>query len=286
MENNTMTFFNTIVDEFSGKEFTKEDLMNKLRHNDSIFVDDVNQSPDDNVWMSKDGFSIINITNYPELSDDKLRMLSELMEYYDSIPGDCHDDQSSQFMRDLKSNRMGIECWYNSIFPQKIRAAEIETRAMKFVQHIRDMRCTSGEPNGAGAEAWRDIYDNEDYCRRIIEQDKDRWIQGFVQTQVQERQYITDRRKSLDTIAIRMEMMRKRANIPTVVREMAERMLILDKYDLNEMAQAQARDDTELALIQSIRRGSERGHRLIAHLASAKAIDTQLETCTRGGSSA
>ena len=125
MENNTMTFFNTIVDEFSGKEFTKEDLMNKLRHNDSIFVDDVNQSPDDNVWMSKDGFSIINITNYPELSDDKLRMLSELMKYYDSIPGDCHDDQSSQFMRDLKSNRMGIECWYNSIFPQKISSEEL-----------------------------------------------------------------------------------------------------------------------------------------------------------------
>ena len=276
MENNTMTLFETIVDEFSGKEFTKEDLMNKLRH-DSIFVDGVKHLSND-VWMSKNGFSIINITNYPELSDDKLRMLSKLMKYYDSILGDCHDDQSSQFIRDLKSNRMGIECWYNSIFPQKISSAEIETRAMKFVQHIRDMRCTSGQPNGAGAEAWRDIYDNEDYCRRIIEQDKDRWIQGFAQTQVQELQYITDRRKSLDTIAIRMEMMRKRANLPTVVRKMAERSLILDKYDLNEMAQAQARDDTELALIQSIRRGSERGHRLIAHLASAKAIDTQLET--------
>ena len=117
MEHNAMTLFETIVDEFSGKEFTKEDLMNKLRHNDSIFVDDVNQSPDDNVWMSKDGFSIRNITSYPELSDDELRMLSELMKYYDYSPSDCHDGQSSQFIEELKQHRENITEWYKFLYP-------------------------------------------------------------------------------------------------------------------------------------------------------------------------
>ena len=224
MENNTITFFDTIVDELSGKAFTKEDLqqirerqglvrpavstasskatsgkglradindINNLQHPLHRFrgLDVVlrggavnkaqrphcntynsNETIDDNVWMSKDGFSIRNITSYPELSDDELRMLSELMKYYDYSPSDCHDGQSSQFIEELKQHRENITEWYKFLYPPymggELSRGEYDKEAWEYAQRIKLIRTSSGDD----AKAWVELYSNKEYVKKIMEE--------------------------------------------------------------------------------------------------------------------
>ena len=105
--NQQMEYLQTIVDEFSGTEFTKEDLMDKTLYNskEEISCD---------VWLSKDKFSIIHVEEFPELSEEELKLLSEIKGKYGSI---SEEQSPPHFMDSLKIHRKNIVQWHDSLFP-------------------------------------------------------------------------------------------------------------------------------------------------------------------------
>jgi len=159
--------FDTISNEFSGKEFTKEDLMNKF--GESIYNSE--KEIDENIWTSGKKFSIIQIDEYPELSDKECEMLLEIMDLYGYVSCGCIN---SEFIQDLKgivsegvawtTNRKNISQWYSSIFPTE---EEHNINALKYFEDLKSLRMIFSRP----MKIWTKFYTNEDYCNKIMKKD-------------------------------------------------------------------------------------------------------------------
>ena len=112
---NQMEYFQSIVDEFTGTEFTTEDLMDKtLSSKEEIPCD---------VWLSKDKFSIIHVEEYPELSEEELELLSEIKGKYGFI---SEEQSPPHFMDALKIHRKNIVQWHDSLFPKPVIIEDID----------------------------------------------------------------------------------------------------------------------------------------------------------------
>ena len=154
--NQQMEYLQTIVEEFSGTEFTTEDLMNKtFSSKEGISCD---------VWLSKDKFSIIHVEGYPELSNEEYRMVTEILDLHGYINCGCF--QGSEFTQDLKVNRKNktILQWYTSFFPTEEQDNEFALEYFNELKRIRlfyPRRCA----------IWSELYDNEEYCNKIMEKD-------------------------------------------------------------------------------------------------------------------
>ena len=152
-----LEFFQSIANEFSGTEFTMEDLMER-------FVKTIFNSYED-ALRDKDKFSIIHVEGYPELSNEEYKMVSEIMllhDYY--VPCGCFSD--SQFIRDLKHHRKNknILQWYTSFFPTEEQDNEFALEYFNELKRIRlfyPRRCA----------IWSELYDNEEYCNKIMKKD-------------------------------------------------------------------------------------------------------------------
>ena len=170
---NQMEYFQSIVDEFSGTEFTTEDL--KKRFAETIYNSD--EEIDERVWISGNKFSIIGVEEYPELSGEELQMLSEIMELYGYIPCGCFG--SSKFIQDLQKakfprserdekgyNRKNILQWYTSLFPTEDQRNENALDCSKQLKSLREF-------SRRGRILWSELYTNEEYCKKIIEKDNE-----------------------------------------------------------------------------------------------------------------
>ena len=167
-KNFLMNMFDTISNEFSGKEFTKEDFMNKF--GESIYNSE--KEIDENIWTSGKKFSIIQIDEYPELSDKECEMLLEIMDLYGYVSCGCFIN--SEFIQDLKgivsegvawtTNRKNISQWYSSIFPTE---EEHNINALKYFEDLKSLRMIFSRP----MKIWTKFYTNEDYCNKIMKKD-------------------------------------------------------------------------------------------------------------------
>ena len=79
-----LEFFQSIANEFSGTEFTMEDLMER-------FVKTIFNSYED-ALTDKDKFSIIHVEGYPELSNEEYQMVTEIMSLHDYVSCGCFSD--------------------------------------------------------------------------------------------------------------------------------------------------------------------------------------------------
>ena len=165
MENNTTTFFDTIVKEFSGKEFTKEELIDKLKK--EVFS---NKTIDDNVWSSKNGFSIVN--SYPELSDEEFKMLSEIMGFYNYTSSNRDNGIAGRFIDTLKRYRKNISQWHDYIF-SKALTEEHDKNSTEIAYQLKGARTSQ--------RVWPELYSNEEYCKKIIENDKKRYYLNVIE---------------------------------------------------------------------------------------------------------
>ena len=171
-KNYLMEIFDTIANEFSGKEFTKEDLMNKF--GESIYNSE--KEINEEVWTGTNKFSIIRVEEYPELNEEESRMLLEIMDLYNYVPCGCFS--TSQFIKDLKGindtghqvtrvcNRKNISQWYMSLFPT---AEEHNKNALKYFESLKHLRMMSRIPR----KVWTKFYTNEEHCNKIMEKDID-----------------------------------------------------------------------------------------------------------------
>ena len=204
-KNYLMEIFDTIANEFSGKEFTKEDLMNKF--GESIYNSE--KEINEEVWTGTNKFSIIGVEEYPELSEEESRMLLEIMDLYnyDYVPCGCSSTSQfikdavqagnraragaragaraaalgqegpSQFIKDLKGindtgtrvrvcNRKNISQWYMSLFPTE---EEHNKNALEYFESLKHLRMMARIPR----KVWTKFYNNEEYCNKIMEKDID-----------------------------------------------------------------------------------------------------------------
>ena len=172
-KNYLMEIFDTIANEFSGKEFTKEDLMNKF--GESIYNSE--KEINEEVWTGKNKFSIIGVEEYPELSEEESRMLLEIMDLYNYVPCGCFS--TSQFIKDLKGindtghqvtrvcNRKNISQWYMSLFPTE---EEHNKNGSRYFEDLKQLRLW---PGNKFEKVWTKFYTNEEYCNKIMEKDID-----------------------------------------------------------------------------------------------------------------
>ena len=196
-KNYLMEIFDTIANEFSGKEFTKEDLMNKF--GESIYNSE--KEIDEEVWTGTNKFSIIRVEEYPELSEEESKMLLEIMDLYSGFSaspsqfikdavqaGDraraglpeldpFTQEGPSQFIKDFKGindtgrrvrvcNRKNISQWYMSLFPTE---EEHNKNALKYFESLKHLRMMSRITR----KVWTKFYTNEEYCNKIMEKDID-----------------------------------------------------------------------------------------------------------------
>ena len=167
-KNYLMEIFDTIANEFSGKEFTKEDLMNKF--GESIYNSE--KEINEEVWTGKNKFSIIGVEEYPELSEEESKMLLEIMDLYSGFSA-----SQAQFIKDLKGindtgtrvrvcNRKNISQWYMSLFPTE---EEHNKNALEYFESLKQLRMMARIPR----KVWTKFYNNEEYCNKIMEKDID-----------------------------------------------------------------------------------------------------------------
>ena len=152
------TLFDSIATEFSGKEFTKEDLIDKFGE-----IYNADESIEDNIWIGKDKFSIIE--SYPELSEEEIRMLSEIMKLYTYEPS-CPSNSALAlaFIGGRKRHRKNISQWYKSLFLNELIKEEYDKDSMEVALNFKTGRCNKDK-------LWIELYSNEKYCKKIIEQD-------------------------------------------------------------------------------------------------------------------
>ena len=150
-ENNYLIdIFKNIANEFSGSEFTTEDLFNKF--GESIYKSDI--EIDEKMWTRGNEFSIIHVEEYPELNSEDTKMLQEIMDLHDYIPCGCFSN--SQFIKDLKLNRKNIAEWHASLLPTPEQHNEA---ALAYANHFKDLRSWSRPA------IWSELYVNEEYCQ-------------------------------------------------------------------------------------------------------------------------
>ena len=151
-----LEFFQSIANEFSGTEFTMEDLMER-------FVKTIFNSYED-ALRDKDKFSIIHVEGYPELSNEEYRMVTEILDLHGYINCGCF--QGSEFTQDLRRHRKNkkILQWYTSFFPTEEQDNEY---ALEYFNELKRLRLFSP----GGRAIWSELYDNEEYCNKIMEKD-------------------------------------------------------------------------------------------------------------------
>ena len=153
-----LEFFQSIANEFSGTEFTMEDLMER-------FVKTIFNSYED-ALRDKDKFSIIHVEGYPELSNEEYQMVTEIMSLHDYVPCGCFSD--SKFIQDLKVNRKNktILQWYTYLFPTEEQHNKYALDRSKELKSIREF-------SPRGRILWSELYTNEEYCKKIMEKDNE-----------------------------------------------------------------------------------------------------------------
>ena len=155
--NYLIDIFENIANEFSGKEFTTEDLFNKF--GESIYNSKI--EIDERIWSRGNKFSIIHVEEYPELNSEELSMLQEIMNLYDYIPCGC--SSTSQFIQDLKLNRKNIAQWYASLLPTP---EQHNINALKYANDLKYLRC--------GRQShFAHLYSVEEYCQQIMNKDSE-----------------------------------------------------------------------------------------------------------------
>ena len=158
---NQMEYFQSIVDEFTGTEFTTEDLMDKtLSSKEEIPCD---------VWLSKDKFSIIHVEEYPELSEEELELLSEIKGKYGFI---SEEQSPPHFMEALKIHRKNIVQWHGSLFPKPVIIEDIDKEDLAQAVRIKEARCSTLHD----ADIWTELYANDEYSEKIMKSDIDGWV--------------------------------------------------------------------------------------------------------------
>ena len=154
-----LEFFQSIANEFSGTEFTMEDLIER-------FVKTRFNSYEE-ALTDKDNFSIIHVEGYPELSNEEYKMVTEIMLLHDYVPCGCFSD--SKFIQDLKVNRKNktILQWYTSLFPTEEQDNEY---ALEYFKELKRLRLFSP----GGRAIWSELYANEEHCNKIMEKDMEK----------------------------------------------------------------------------------------------------------------